>query len=238
MNNPNEIVKNNWLALVDEVAEASLQAGRSPADVCIVGVTKYVDATVTRYLVEAGCKHLGESRPQALWDKAAALSDLSPCWHLIGHLQRNKARRTLPLISLLHSLDSTRLAEELSKQAIALELVLDVLLEVNIGNEPNKGGFDFFSVQAACDTIAGFPGIRLKGLMGMATLASHHAEGMQQARREFARLRELRDTLVDRGLPPECSLNELSMGMSGDFPAAIAEGATIIRVGSRLFDGI
>lgn len=238
MNKLNETLLRNWHAIGEQVHEIAVQAGRDPTTIRIVGVTKYGNAAVTRALAECGCLDLGESRPQSLWEKAPLLNDLPVRWHLIGHLQRNKVARTLPLVWMLHSLDSLRLAESLSMHAMSQRGTARVLLEVNLGNESAKGGFAMDQVEEALGQVSALPGITICGLMGMASLQSSHECNLDQARREFARLRTCRDQLRDRGLPEGCSLDELSMGMSGDFPAAIIEGSTILRIGSRLFEGV
>lgn len=251
MNSLNDLVSRNWQTVVGEVAEAALRYGRTPAEVLIVGVTKYVDFATTRALVRAGCSNLGESRPQSLWEKGAAFQAeaVSPGslsgadaseelhWHLIGHLQRNKVRRTIPWVSLLHSLDSLRLAEAISEEAVSKGFCIRCLLEVNISGEAAKGGFVPEETLSVVDAVANLPGIEVCGLMGMAAMQSDTGSESSEVRKQFASLRTLRDTLVARGLPERVTLNELSMGMSGDFVEAIAEGSTMVRIGSRLFDG-
>lgn len=220
------------------MAEACRSAGRNPADVRLVGVTKYVSAASTRMLLDAGCLDLAESRPQSLWAKAAALADhaSAPRWHLIGHLQRNKIRRTLPLLALLHSLDSVRLLEAIEAEAAAAGLVCDALIEVNLADDPGRTGVMEADVAAVLEAAARAPHVRVLGLMGMAAVPEG-ADGGGAARRQFARLRGLRDDLAGR-LPTPTGLGELSMGMSGDFVEAILEGATLVRVGSVLWEGI
>lgn len=230
--------RENLAAVRDRIAEACRRAGREPADVRLVGVTKYVTAESTSMLLEAGCIDLGESRPQSLWSKAAALASHAPTprWHLIGHLQRNKLRRTLPLLSLLHSLDSLRLLEAVEAEAAAGGLVCDALVEVNIAGDPGRTGVMEADVAALLKAAGGMPHVRVLGLMGMAA-APGGEDGGATARRQFARLRDLRDDLVAR-LPTATGLHELSMGMSGDFAEAILEGSTLVRVGSALWEGI
>lgn len=247
MSNPIERVAANWRAVQAEVAEAAQQCGRDPAAVRIIGVTKYVDAETARALVEAGCRDLGESRPQSLWDKYETMADLEVNWHFIGHLQRNKARRTVPVLDWMHSIDSERIAAAVSQAALAEnETVspanapgvppapspLPVLLEVNISGDEAKHGFAPEQMLEAIERLAQLPGLKIGGLMGM---ASYDRRG-SEARQDFASLRQLRDALVNQGLPSNVQLNELSMGMSGDFREAIAEGATMVRIGSRLFE--
>jgi PLP dependent protein len=222
------------LALVrQQIAEAALRAGRQPEDVRLVGVTKYVDVGTIRALFEAGLHDLAESRPQELWRKAEALQDLPIRWHFIGHLQRNKVERTLPLTTLLQSGDSLRLLEQVSAVAVKQGRVVETLLEVNISGDQSKQGFELEMLATALPAIALLRGIKVRGLMAMAALEG----GNDRARRDFAKLRWLRD-MLERNRPPRIELTELSMGMSGDFVEAIEEGATIVRVGSALFEGI
>ena len=233
-----ERCRHNLASVRDRVAAACRSAGRDPGDVRLVGVTKYVSAESTRMLLDAGCIDLAESRPQSLWAKASALADHAPAprWHLIGHLQRNKLRRTLPLVSLLHSLDSLRLLESIEAEASASGLVSDALIEVNLAGDPGRTGVMEADVPAVLEAAGRAPHVRVLGLMGMAAVPDGDDSGAA-ARRQFARLRELRDELAGR-LPTVTGLRELSMGMSGDFEEAFLEGATLVRVGSALWEGI
>lgn len=225
----------NLAGVHDRVARACGQAGRPGGSVTLVAVTKYVDAGTARLVLEAGCHDLAESRPQSLWEKAAALGGVvpSPRWHLVGHLQRNKVRRTLPLLAVLHSLDSPRLLAALEAEAAAAGLVCRALVEVNLTDDPGRTGVRPADAEAIVTMAAGLSHVDVCGLMGMARRPDGAADA---AREDFARLRDLRDRLA-RSLPAG-SLPELSMGMSGDFEAAILEGATIVRVGSALFEGV
>jgi pyridoxal phosphate enzyme (YggS family) len=228
-----EQIAENLARVRERIAAAAARSGRSADDVKLVGVTKYVSAEVARSLVEAGLVDLGESRPQELWRKAQSLGSESIRWHLIGHLQRNKIRRTLPLTKLIHSGDSLRLLEALSQESMALARRTDVLLEVNISGDEAKHGFTPAELPALLPSLAALANLRICGLMGMAS----YEGGADRARREFASLRELRDRLL-ADCPPEISLAELSMGMSGDYEEAIEEGATMARVGSALLEGL
>jgi pyridoxal phosphate enzyme (YggS family) len=233
-------IGSNVAEVRERIAAACRQAGREPESVRLVAVTKYVAADVTRLVLEAGLADLAESRPQAVWAKAAALATAEPAarWHLIGHLQRNKVRRTLPLLAMLHTLDSLRLleaiAQETAAERAAGQAVCEVLVEVNLTADPGRSGLAVADVPAVVRAAAASPAVRLRGLMGM---AGHPDAAAADARRDFARLRELRDELAAT-LPAPGLLAELSMGMSGDFEAAILEGATIVRIGSALFEGI
>jgi pyridoxal phosphate enzyme (YggS family) len=216
-----------------QIAEAAARAGRRADEVRLVGVTKYVGVAETEALLAAGLRDLGESRPQELWRKAEALSRQDVQWHLIGHLQRNKVRRTLPLAPLIHSADSLRLLKAVHEEAESLDLTSQVLLEVNVSGEAAKHGLAPEDVEPLLPAVAALRRVQVAGLMTMASLSG----GREQARRDFARLRESRDRLAPI-CPAEVSLSELSMGMSGDFDLAIEEGATVVRVGSALLEGI
>lgn len=226
-------IAENLAAVRECIAAAAARSCRPASAVTLVGVTKYVDAALARLLVEAGLKDLGESRPQELWAKAEALAGVQPTWHLIGHLQRNKVKRTLPVASLIHSADSLRLLAEISREAAALKIPANVLLEVNISGDATKHGLGPNEIEPLLPQIAELSLVQVRGLMTMASREGDDA----RARREFAALRELRDRSA-ANCPPNIVLNELSMGMSGDYEIAIEEGATIVRVGSALFEGL
>jgi len=230
--------RSNLAAVRDRVSEACRRAGRDPETVRLVGVTKYVSAGLTRMLLDAGCTDLAESRPQSLWEKSAAIADHDPMprWHLIGHLQRNKIRKTLPLLTLLHSLDSLRLLEAIEAEAATAGIVCNALIEVNVAGDPGRTGVMETDAAGLLEAAAGMPHVRILGLMGMAAAPEEDATG-SVARRQFARLRGLREKLTGC-MPTATGLPELSMGMSGDFVEAILEGATLVRVGSALWEGI
>jgi pyridoxal phosphate enzyme (YggS family) len=228
-----ERIAQNLAVVRQRVRDAAKRSGRTAESVILIGVTKYVEPEVARALFEAGLQHLGESRPQDLWSKASALANLSVHWHLIGHLQRNKVRRTLPLVTCIHSADSLRLLEEISREAGAINRRADVLLEVNVSGDAAKHGFQPDEIESLLPQIGALPNVYVLGLMTMAGLEG----GPERARRDFSALRELAERLKTR-CPPRVVMNELSMGMSGDFEVAIEEGATNVRVGSALFEGI
>jgi PLP dependent protein len=228
-----EQIRKNYQQILKEVAAAESSAGRVAGGVRVVAVTKYVGVVETMALVEAGCLDLGESRPQSIWDKAPQLpADVR--WHLIGHLQRNKVRRTLPFLHLMHSLDSQRLSAQIERDSMELGVCVSALLEINITQDLSKTGMQPGDAEVWLERYASEEGlrdrIRLLGLMGMSSLDADAS----QARREFASLRERCEAWNRRfGL----KMSELSMGMSHDFVSAIAEGATLVRIGSRLFEG-
>jgi hypothetical protein len=215
------------------IAEAARRAGRSANDVRLVAVVKYASLEQTLAVVAAGCRDLGESRPQQLCERAASLADQQIRWHLIGHLQRNKVRRTLTHVDLLHSGDSLRLLEAVDAEAAKLGHKANVLVEVNISGDAAKHGFAAEEVEPLLVKLAALRHLEIRGLMAMASIEG----GRERARRDFAALRELRDGLK-RNCPPEIALDELSIGMSDDYDIAVEEGATIVRVGSALLEGL
>ena len=230
-----QMIRRNWEQVCQQVTDSCQLAGRNPAEVQVVGVSKYVDAALCLQLVQAGCVVLGENRPQSLWEKHewfASHDAPAVQWHMIGHLQRNKVRRTLPLIQCLHSLDSLRLAEEVSREAVAAGIELAVLIEVNVTRDSSKTGLLAADLPEFMDRVVPLPGLVIRGLMAMASLDGDATV----ARREFAEVRHLRERLAERH--PQLDLSQLSMGMSGDFEAAIAEGSTLVRIGSSLWRGV
>ncbi|HMQ31216.1 MAG TPA: YggS family pyridoxal phosphate-dependent enzyme [Chloroflexaceae bacterium] len=223
----------------ERIAMAAARAGRNPAAITLVAVTKTHPPALIAEAVAAGATDLGENRVQEAAAKIPALAGaLSPRWHLIGHLQRNKARPAAELFDLIHSVDSLRLAEALARHA-APDRRLPVLLQVNVSGEASKEGFDLPGGPAnragldallpAVEGILALPGLEVRGLMTIAPIGPTP----EAARPTFAALRELRDELARRYA--SALWGELSMGMTDDFEAAIAEGATIVRVGRAIF---
>ena len=184
-----------------KIADAAVKAGRSADEVTLVGVTKYVDAQVTREFAESGHRVLGENRPQQLWQKQDDLSDLKIEWHLIGHLQRNKAKRTVELATLIHSVDSLRLLKAIDGHAAEQNKIVRVLLEVNVSGEEAKHGFPPEQLLTIIESAAEFKSTQVDGLMAMAGLSG----GSDDARREFASLRELADRTSAAGIACKCS---------------------------------
>jgi pyridoxal phosphate enzyme (YggS family) len=213
------------------IAEAARRAGRDPGEVTLVAVTKRNPPEWITPLVAAGARDLGENYPQELWKKAEAMADAPVRWHLIGHLQGNKARKTLPLVRLIHTVDSIKLLQTLDMMAGDLPDPPSVCLQVNTSDEASKHGWSPSGILREADTIASCRHIPIVGLMTMAAL---HSTPLA-AHASFSRLREVRDSLRERTRLP---LDQLSMGMSGDFVEAIAEGATLVRIGSALFEGV
>src|SRR5438874_7338508 len=214
------------LTAVEATIEAACRrAGRSRSEVTLIAVTKTISAEIAALLPQLGVLDLGESRPQELWRKAAQLSKVAPPvrWHQVGHLQRNKIEATLPLVHLIHSVDSVRLLNALEQEAAKQNRTAVVLLEVNVSREANKHGFAPFSPEEIPDlvkAIAGFKHVQVTGLMTMAAFESEP----ERSRATFAELWQLRDRMRP-DFPSPHDLCHLSMGMTSDFEVAIEEGA-------------
>jgi len=214
-------IRANVEQVQEAIAGACRRSGRSPAEVGLIAVSKTVDVERIRQAVAAGVPALGENRVQEARDKVEALGHPVP-WHLIGSLQTNKARDAVRLFDWIHSVDRLELAQEIDRRAQALGRTVQALLQVNVGEEPQKGGAPPGEVKRLLDAMAGLRGLRMLGLMAIPPAV----EDPEAARPHFRRLRELRDAV---GLP------HLSMGMSADFEVAIEEGATMVRVGTAIF---
>jgi hypothetical protein len=214
-------------AVKGQVDEAARRAGRSPAEVRLIAVSKGKPPEAIRAAHAAGQRHFGESYAQELAEKAEALADLPGIvWHAIGRLQRNKAKVAARFAAAVHSVDREELAVELDRRAAGLGRALDVLVEVNVGGEATKGGCAPGELGPLLEAVRRCPQLRPIGLMTIAPFLEDPAA----VRPYFAVLRALRD---EHGGP--AALPELSMGMSHDFEAAIAEGATLVRVGTAIF---
>ncbi|NNJ26670.1 YggS family pyridoxal phosphate-dependent enzyme [Alienimonas chondri] len=228
------LLEDNLSAARRRIAAAATAAGRDPGDVTLVAVTKYARDEWVRGLLDLGVRDLGENRPQQLTERADLLPADPPVrWHQIGQVQRNKVRKLLPAAFLTHSVDSEKLLAAIDRIAGEEGLTPQVLLQANVSGEDSKSGFTPNELRALF--AAGFdrfPHVRVRGLMTMAP-AAESDEVDAVARPVFAGLRELRDELGGSERLPV-----LSMGMSGDFEPAIAEGATHVRLGSLLYAGL
>jgi pyridoxal phosphate enzyme (YggS family) len=217
---------------VDSVRErieaARARAGRSD-EVTLVAVTKTHPAEVVRAAIAAGIADVGENRVQEMDEKVAEVGRDAVRWHLIGHLQRNKAGRAVALADLVHSLDSVRLAEALSAEAVKAGVIVPALVQVNTSGEESKFGLAPDQAVDAVGRMAELPGLRLEGMMTMAPFT----DDRDVIRRTFSGARRLRDQ-AQRQVPAFTG-RHLSMGMSNDFEAAVEEGSTLVRVGSTLF---
>jgi pyridoxal phosphate enzyme (YggS family) len=211
------------------MAAAAARAGRLPEEVTLVAVTKTVPAPIVQAAVAAGQRSFGENRVQEALAKAPVVGP-GVSWHLIGHLQRNKAKAAAELFAVVETLDSIELAEELDRRAAGLGRRLRVLVQVKLAEESTKSGVEPEAAPALLERAAGLGNLELAGLMTIPPPPRRPGD----SRPWFARLRELRQRW-DGVCCPRGTLRELSMGMSADFEVAIEEGATIVRVGSLLF---
>jgi PLP dependent protein len=244
-------LKDAYRRIQDRIAAAAERAGRRPTDVQMVAVTKYATPDQIRMLVEMGHAELGESKIQQLAQRVAMLDEFlgrkktlagaaprssvddlpeKVRWHMVGHLQRNKVKQALPLVGLIHSVDSLRLAEEIHNYASRVDSVVDILIQVNATNEPNKTGVTGPAVIHLAEQIDTMMHLRLRGLMTMGP----NTDDPEDARPTFARTADIfNDLRKEKVGGPDC--NVLSMGMSNDLEVAIDEGANVLRIGKALF---
>lgn len=225
-------IQHNLTTIREAITASCDKSGRSPEEVHLVAVTKYAELEWVQALINLGHTRLGESRPQQLSERCEQLPDTVE-WHMIGHLQRNKVRTVLETGSVIHSVDSQRLLERIELLSAELDLTARIFLEVNISGEESKHGFKPDEVPDLLPLLAASPHVKPLGLMTMAP----YSDNPEDARPFFQQLRELQERL-NSDLPEDRQLKSLSMGMSGDFTVAIEEGATHIRIGSALFEGI
>ncbi|MBN1488949.1 MAG: YggS family pyridoxal phosphate-dependent enzyme [Phycisphaerae bacterium] len=240
-------LSDNLKRVRDRLGAACAKVSRDPSTVKLVAVTKTVEIDVIRQMLEHGVTELGESRVQQLVKRAGMIEEYrsrrrlvggsagsdAPHWHMIGHLQRNKIKAVLPWVGTVHSVDNLRLAEDLSTQSQKMERTTDVFIEVNVSEERTKHGVVVGATQHLVEHMVQMSNLRVLGLMTMAPLA----EDPEAARPYFARLRELlEDIQREKFATPD--FVHLSMGMSNDFGVAVEEGATVVRIGTALFEGI
>lgn len=220
------------LALIEtRIAAACARSDRARGEVRLLPVSKTVSSERLRLAYAAGCRQLGENKVQEAWNKSRELADLADLrWSVIGHLQTNKARVVARFAHEFQALDSLRLAEELDRRLQAEGRSLEVLVQVNTSAEPSKYGLPPDEVAAFMRALPAFQSLRVRGLMTLAIFSEDH----QRVRQCFVRLRELRDRLRQE-VHAAIQLDQLSMGMSGDFELAIEEGATIVRIGQAIF---
>jgi pyridoxal phosphate enzyme (YggS family) len=214
-------IETNLREVQGRIARACERSHRSPGEIILVAITKGVEVPAIRAAFGSGIRNFGENRVQEGEGKIAQLADLKPAvtWHMVGHLQSNKAKAAVELFDIIHSVDSVRLADILYRRT---QKTLPVLLEVNISGEATKGGFSVAETEAAVKEIRQLPNLKVLGLMTVAPFVADPEE----VRPVFRKLRELRDSL---------GLEHLSMGMTDDFEVAIEEGATMLRIGRAIF---
>jgi hypothetical protein len=217
------VIKNNINAIIAELSGTSCQ---------LIAVSKTQPIERLQEAYDGGQRIFGENKAQELASKYAALpKDIE--WHMIGHLQTNKVKYIAPFVSLIHSIDSIKILEEVDKQAKKVNRKISCLLQVHIAKEETKFGFDLDEIKELInsETLADFSHVEIKGLMGMATFT----DNQQQIRSEFALINNLFKTLKTQALPSNVEMKELSIGMSSDYKIAIEEGSTLVRVGTAIF---
>lgn len=223
------MIQDNVKRILDDIAETAIAAGRNPKDITLVGVTKTVTAEEARELMDAGICTLGENRVQSLLEKYEVLGD-APTWHLIGHLQTNKVKYIADKVSMIHSVDSFHLAEEIDRQFGKVGRCADILLQVNVSGEESKFGVTPDDAFRLAEQVSSLSHVRVQGLMTMAPIMEHASE----TRKIFSGLQKLSVDIQSKKYD-NVYMRHLSMGMSGDFREAIMEGATLVRIGSALF---
>ncbi|TCP70407.1 YggS family pyridoxal phosphate-dependent enzyme [Baia soyae] len=221
-------LENRLSEVQQRIGQACRRVGRNPDEVNVVAVTKYVDLDKTRQVLDAGCLHIGESRVQDAIPKWQELHNRGT-WHMIGHLQRNKAKEVVGRFSYLHSLESIELAKEIERRAKSIQATMKCFIQVNISGEETKFGISRKELEDFTIEMANFSSIEVVGLMTMAP----HIENREEIRSVFRELKECQHRLQKKQIP-HVPMTELSMGMSQDFEIAIEEGATWIRLGSIL----
>lgn len=223
------LVRNRLHEVMGRIAAAATKVGRNPADVTLVAVTKSLPLEKIPFLNGLGMNHFGENRPQELCRRQPLVPEGS--WHLIGHLQRNKVAQSLPHTFLFHTMDSLRLLQELEKEAGKSQKAVQALIQVNGSREPQKGGFSPEEVPGLVPVLSELKWVRVHGLMTMAA----DTDDPETTRPTFALVRGILNDLKACLHQTNHPLNQLSMGMSGDYEVAVEEGATLVRVGSALF---
>lgn len=213
----------------ERIRRSAEKSGRSADDVLLLGVTKTIEPERINMLIDCGVTELGENRVQELTAKYDVIG--SRCeWHLIGRLQTNKVKYIIDKVKLIHSVDSVKLLEEIDKRARAVGKIMDILIEVNVGNEESKGGIAYEDAGSFLDKAAEFENIAVKGFMTVAPFV----ENPENNREIFGKMRKLFVDNSDRGVH-NISMEYLSMGMTNDYEVAIEEGANIVRIGTGIF---
>ena len=226
----NDTLEVRYKTLHERMEQAALRADRNPASVRMVAVSKTQPSDLVRKAAAVGAVVFGENYIQEAREKFNALVDLSLQWHFIGHLQTNKAKYAVRMFDLIHTVDSVKLASELNKQALKSGKVQDILVQVNISGEPTKTGTTEQAVHGLIERVLDMPALRVRGLMTMPPFF----DAPERVRPYFSALRAVRERL-QAAFGNRVSLQELSMGMTGDFEVAIEEGATLVRIGTALF---
>lgn len=223
------MIKDNILNINQKIADACKRTERDTSEVSLITVSKTKPLEQLKEAYAAGSRDFGENKVQEMLDKIPQMpSDVR--WHMIGHLQRNKVKYIVDKVYMIHSVDSLRLAEEISKEAVKKQVTVKILLEVNVAGEDSKFGATCEEVCALAAMIAALPGISIQGLMTIAP----YVENPEENRKYFRKLKQLSVDIMSKNIDNVC-MNVLSMGMTGDYVVAVEEGATYVRVGTAIF---
>jgi pyridoxal phosphate enzyme (YggS family) len=217
-------------AVRERINRSASACGRKPSSIRLVAVSKTKPASLVKEAIGAGVMDLGENYIQEARDKIAELSQYPARWHFIGHLQSNKAKYAVSLFELIHSVDSMKVAMELDRQAQKIEKVQSILIQVNVAGESSKSGISPQEAMQLVKEIARLENLSVRGLMALPPFFN----APERVRPYFVALRELRDRIRAEGIE-RVDMDELSMGMTGDFDVAIEEGATLVRIGTAIF---
>lgn len=223
------MLKKNYDEVRAKIDNAAKKAGRDPKEVTLIAVSKTKPIEMLEPIYEHGCRDFGENKVQELTQKYEVLpKDIR--WHMIGHLQRNKVKYIVDKVYMIHSVDSYRLAEEISKEALKKNVTVKILIEVNVAMEESKFGTTVSDTIELVTQIAALPGISIQGLMTIAP----YVENPEENRQYFEKLKELSVDIMTKNID-NVNMNVLSMGMTGDYEVAVEEGATFVRVGTGIF---
>lgn len=223
------MIRENIARVQGDIEAACKKAGRSEEEVTLITVSKTKPVALLKEAYDAGSRDFGENKVQEMLDKIPKMPE-DVRWHMIGHLQRNKVKYIVDKVYLIHSVDSVRLAEEISKEALKKQVEVDILIEVNVALEESKFGTTTEEAIALVDEISKLPGIHIKGLMTIAPFV----EDEEENRLIFQKLKQLSVDIAEKNID-NVSMNVLSMGMTGDYRVAVEEGATYVRVGTGIF---
>lgn len=224
------MIAENLKHVQEQIAQSCAKSGRDADEVTLIAVSKTKPVEALQEAYDAGARDFGENKVQELLDKIPKLpSDIR--WHMIGHLQRNKVKYIVDKVSLIHSVDSLRLAEEISKEALKCGIVVNILVEVNVAGEESKFGTTIEEAKNLVEEIIKLPGICVKGLMTIAPFV----ENAEENREYFRKLKQLSVDIMGKNIDNRTMGADLSMGMTGDYTVAAQEGATYVRVGTGIF---
>lgn len=223
------MIRENLVSVQKNIQKSCERAGRNAEDVRLIAVSKTKPVEALKEAYEAGCRDFGENKVQELTEKYEELpKDIR--WHMIGHLQRNKVKYLVGRVYMIHSVDSVKLAEEISREAVKKNVTVPILVEVNVAGEESKFGTSVREAEMLVREIAALPGISVRGLMTIAP----YVEKAEDNRQYFVNLRQLSVDIKKKNIDNVC-MDVLSMGMTGDYTVAVEEGATYVRVGTGIF---